>query len=49
VLIRSAWAVRDRTITPRRGLMIGSRLSVREEIAEDWDDADLDKITITTK
>jgi hypothetical protein len=46
VLIRSAWAVRDRTITPRRGLMIGSRLSVREEIAEDWDDADLDKITI---
>jgi hypothetical protein len=26
--------------------MIGSRLSVREEIAEDWDDADLDKITI---
>jgi hypothetical protein len=46
VLIRSAWAVRDRTITPRRGLMIGSRFSVREEIAEDWDDADLDKITI---
>jgi hypothetical protein len=46
VLIRSAWAVKDRTITPRRGLMIGSRLSVREEIAEDWDDADLDKITI---
>jgi hypothetical protein len=46
VLIRSAWAVRDRTITPRRGLMIGSRVSVREEIAEDWDDADLDKITI---
>ncbi len=46
VLIRSAWAVKDLTITPRRGLMIGSRLSVREEIAEDWDDADLDKITI---
>jgi hypothetical protein len=46
VLVRSALAVRDRTITPRRGLMIGSRLSVREEMAEDWDDADLDKITI---
>lgn len=46
VLVRSALAVRDRTITPRRGRMIGSRLSVREEMAEDWDDADLDKITI---
>jgi hypothetical protein len=46
VLGRAAWAVKDRTITPRRRRPIGTRLSIREEKAEDWDDADLDKITI---
>lgn len=46
MLARSAWAVKDLTIIPRRGLLIGTRLSIREEKAEQWDDADLDKITI---
>jgi hypothetical protein len=45
-LTRSAWAMKDWTIIPRRGLLIGSRFSIREEKAEEWDDADLDKITI---
>jgi hypothetical protein len=46
VLTRAAWAMKDRTITPRRRRPIGTRLSIREAKAEDWDDADLDKITI---
>jgi hypothetical protein len=46
MLTRSAWARKDRTITPRRGLLIGTSLSIREEKAEEWDDAELDKITI---
>jgi hypothetical protein len=46
VLARAAWAMKDRTITPRRRRPIGTRLSIREEKAEGWDEADLDKITI---
>ena len=46
VLARSVWAMKDRTITPHRGQLIGTWLSIREEKAEEWDDAELDKITI---
>jgi hypothetical protein len=46
VLARAAWAMKDRTITPRRRRPIGTRFSIREEMAEGWDEADLDKITI---
>jgi hypothetical protein len=46
VLAHSAWAMKDRTITPRRGLLIGTRLSIREEKAEEWNKAELDKSTI---
>lgn len=46
VLIRAAWAVKDRTVIPRRRKPIGTRFSLREEIAEDWEDAEHDKTDI---
>ncbi len=46
MIVRWAWSTRDWTVIPRRGLLIGTRLSIREEKAEQWDDAELDKITI---
>jgi hypothetical protein len=39
VLMRAAWARKDRTLIPRRGVMIGTRLSIREEIAVSWEDS----------
>jgi hypothetical protein len=46
VLIRAAWAMKDRTVIPRRRRPIGTRFSIREEIAEDWEDAEHDKTDI---
>lgn len=46
VLARAWWAVKDRTHIPRRGIMVGARVAVREEKADDWKKAQLDKTTI---
>ncbi|MDS1271831.1 hypothetical protein RIF23_16175 [Lipingzhangella sp. LS1_29] len=40
------WAQRDRTLTPRRGVMIGPRLSVRAEQAQEWSKVQLDRTTL---
>lgn len=37
VLARAAWAAKDRTLTPRRGVMIGTRVAVRQDMAEPWE------------
>lgn len=42
VLARAAWSRKDRTLAPRRRRLIGTRLSIREEIAEIWQDAGID-------
>lgn len=46
VFARAAWARKDRSLVPRRGVAIGTRLSVREEKSVPWSQAQLDKITI---
>ena len=42
ILARAAWARKDRTLAPRRRHTIGTRLSIREEKAAEWDDAEID-------
>lgn len=46
VLVRAAWATKDRTLTPRRGVHVGARVAVREAAADDWKNAQLDETTI---
>jgi hypothetical protein len=46
VLIRAWWAVKDRSLVPRRGVTVGPQVAVREEAAEDWKGAQLDETTI---
>jgi hypothetical protein len=46
VLARATWARKDRTLAPRRRRLIGTRLSIREEKAETWEDAEMDYIAI---
>lgn len=46
MLTAAAWARKDRTMIPRRGATIGTRISLREESATPWADADQDRITI---
>lgn len=46
VLARAVWARKDRTFVPRRGVMIGTQLSVREEKSAPWHEAQLDRTAI---
>ena len=46
ILARAVWARKDRTLVPRRGRTIGTRLSIREEKAAAWDEAELDHTAI---
>jgi hypothetical protein len=46
ILARAAWARKDRTLTPRRKVRIGTRISIREEAAAEWAHSDLDVIAI---
>lgn len=40
------WARRDRTLIPRRGFLIGSKVAIRNECAEEWGDVQLDKTMV---
>lgn len=46
VLACAAWARKDRSLVPRRGITIGTRLSVREEKSILWNKAQLDRTAI---
>lgn len=46
VLARAAWARKDRSCVPRRGVTIGTRLSVRKEKSIEWDKSQLDRTAI---
>jgi hypothetical protein len=46
MLARAGWAVKDRTLIPRRGKAVGARVAVRVECADDWENAQLDKTVI---
>lgn len=46
VLARAWWAAKDRTHIPRRGITVGAQVAVREEKADDWENAQLDEATI---
>jgi hypothetical protein len=46
-MLAGAWRARkDRTLIPRRGKRIGTRVSIREEAACAWADAGHDRVTI---
>lgn len=40
------WAVKDRTHKPRRGVPVSPRVAIREQVADDWKNAQLDRTTI---
>jgi hypothetical protein len=46
VLGRAWWATKDRTHKPRRGVPVSPALAIREAVADDWQNAELDKTTI---
>lgn len=46
ILGRAWWAIKDRTLVPRRGRSIATRVAVREETADAWKNAQLDKHAI---
>ena len=46
ILARAVWARKDRTLVPRRRRTIGTRVSIREEKATAWDEAELDHTVI---
>ena len=46
VLARATWARKDRTFAPRRRVMIGTRVSIREEKAAAWEDSGMDHTAI---
>ena len=46
VVGRAWWAIKDRTRKPRRGVPVSARVALRENAAEDWSDAQLDRTTI---
>jgi hypothetical protein len=46
VLARAWWASTDRTGKPRRGVPVCARVAVRESVADDWKNAELDESTI---
>lgn len=46
VFARAAWSRKDRSCVPRRGVTIGTRLSVREEKSVGWNEAKIDRIAI---
>jgi hypothetical protein len=46
VLARAGWAIKDRTLIPRRGKEVGARAAVRVECADDWENAQLDETVI---
>jgi hypothetical protein len=46
ILARAVWARKDRTLTPRRKVRIGTRISIREEVAAEWSHSDLDETPI---
>jgi hypothetical protein len=46
LLARAVWARKDRTFIRRRRVRIGTRISIREEIATDWAHSGLDKTAI---
>jgi hypothetical protein len=46
VLARAGWAIKDRTVIPRRGKAVGARVAVRVEKSDDWENAQLDETVI---
>jgi hypothetical protein len=44
--LAAIWARKDRTLTPVRGVLIGTRFSAREEETQEWGEAQLDKTEI---
>lgn len=46
ILARAVWARKDRTLAPQRRRTIGTRLSIRQEKAAAWDEAELDHTAI---
>lgn len=46
-LAEAAWAVRDRTVVPRLGVLIGTKFSVREENNVPWEEARVDRYRST--
>lgn len=47
VAARAWWAIKDRTHKPRRGVPVSPRVAIREEVAEDWQNAQFDESTIS--
>lgn len=43
---RAWWAIKDRTHKPRRGVPVSPRVSIREKVADEWKNAQLDRTTI---
>jgi hypothetical protein len=43
---RAWWAAKDRTHKPRRGVPVSPRVSLREKVADEWKNAQLDRTTI---
>lgn len=43
---RAWWATKDRTHKPRRGVPASPRVSLREKVADEWKNAQLDRTTI---
>lgn len=46
VFALAAWSRKDRSCVPRRGVTIGTRLSVREEKSVTWNESKIDRIVI---
>lgn len=46
VLVGAWWATKDRTHKPRRGVEVSPRVTIRDAVADDWNEAHLDKTTI---
>jgi hypothetical protein len=43
---RAWWATKDRTHKPRRGVPVSPRVSIREKVADEWKNTQLDRTTI---
>jgi hypothetical protein len=46
VVVRALWAIKDRTHKPRSGVPVSARVAIREEVADDWANAQLDETTV---